>query len=215
MLSFLNDKIIESRKGRLDHHLEVRKRSGKYILDADHVNYSYGGLHRVFRDAFKKTGISGKKINDVLILGFGAGSVAGILTDEYHKNCKITGVEADEVVIEMAEKYFKLDRYRQLDLIRADAADFVAHDNNSYDLIIVDIYLDFTVPAFAESKLFLGRIKQLLRENGLMFFNKIIYNMESEVSAAKLKANLIGTFAGVKEYSMKYAVSNTMYVCNK
>ena len=42
----------------------------------------------------------------VLLLGMGAGSIIKLLQEKYDINCSITAIEKDEVVIELAKKYF-------------------------------------------------------------------------------------------------------------
>lgn len=215
MLSFFKNKLIETRTGTLGHQLEVKQHKGKYVLDADHVNYSFGGLHQVFRDAFKRAGVDELLIKEALVLGFGAGSVAGILVEEYNKKCRITGVEMDEVVIDLAKRYFNIDRFSNLTLYQQDALVFIRNNHQMFDFVVIDLYIDFSVPAFAESESFLQQVAASMEKDAVLFFNKMIYNIESEVSALKLKENLIDTFAQVEEYRMKYAVSNSVFICKK
>ena len=101
--------------------LEINRRSGHFVLDSLHVNYSFGNLHRVFQHAFQMEGLDTDALHDVLILGFGAGSVARILQDEWGCAAKLTGVEVDAGVIDLAEKYFDLKTLKYLDIQIADA----------------------------------------------------------------------------------------------
>ena len=61
--------------------LQIHLSDGEYTLDSTHVNYSFGGLHLVFRKAFARFNIRQTEIADALVLGFGTGSVASILFD--------------------------------------------------------------------------------------------------------------------------------------
>ena len=78
--------------------LEVAYWRGRHILNARNANYSFGGLHKVFVNAFRHIKLNTEAMNNVLVLGFGSGSVAGILTDDYNFKGLITGVEMDEKV---------------------------------------------------------------------------------------------------------------------
>src|SRR5262245_54275891 len=84
--SFLIPGKIEERKSAVSGRLEVHHVNGKYLLDTASVNYSFGGLHEVFQSAFAQFNIGRRKANNALILGFGAGSVASILQNEYGKD---------------------------------------------------------------------------------------------------------------------------------
>ncbi|MBE9480460.1 MAG: hypothetical protein IMY69_02060, partial [Bacteroidetes bacterium] len=81
--SFFDDKTIEKTSSQINPYLEIKKEKGKYILNSKNVNYSYGGLHKAFQKIFRKINLKEEKIKNVLILGFGAGSIASILLDEY------------------------------------------------------------------------------------------------------------------------------------
>ena len=79
----------------------------------------------MFRKAFSRFNIRERDISNALILGFGTGSVASILCDEYKKDVYLTGVEKDPVVIDLAKKYFHIDRYKNLSLHIEDAGDLL------------------------------------------------------------------------------------------
>jgi hypothetical protein len=48
------------------------------LLNTYNANYSYGSLQDAFRFVFKKIKIEDKKIKNILVLGFGCGSVAAL-----------------------------------------------------------------------------------------------------------------------------------------
>ncbi len=173
--SFLITYPIEERKSEVSGKLEVLYTNGKYVLDTPNVNYSFGGLHTVFQRAFSQYRIKEREIKNVLMLGFGCGSVASILQDEYGKDLEIIGVEKDEMVIELAKKYFSLDKYKKLTLHCMDAYDFVQDATLPFfDLIVVDIFVDPIVPEKFQDEIFLSACGKILSPNGLLFFNFII-----------------------------------------
>jgi len=197
--SYLLGKIVERTQSNVNSFLEVIHINGKYILNFDNANYSYGTLQRVFEIEFNRLNIIKRPIRDVLILGFGAGSVASILLDKYRMNCNITGVEKDQKVIDLAFKYFNIQRFKNTEIICADAYDFMIHNKNLYDLIIIDVYIDSLVPVNIESELFLNQVKKSLKEKGLVVFNKMIFNKETEKSANTLY-EIFGRAMGHFEY---------------
>lgn len=112
IFSYLIPLIIEKRNGEISQTLEIGMVNGHYTLDTSTVNYSYGGLHTLFLNVFKKFKIREREFHNVLILGFGAGSIVSILKEDYKKKCAITAVEKDKIVIELGKKYFNTDRFK-------------------------------------------------------------------------------------------------------
>lgn len=171
--SYLYPVTVEKRSGAFLPVLEVNIRNGKYILDGEKVNYSFGSLHEIFHKALIHHEVHKKNINSVLILGFGAGSVAHILQNELQMECSITGVEIDPVVIELAKDYFNAGSYRNTELICDDAFRFVRDHSDCYDLIIVDLFVERRVPKAFMSAEFIRLVKKRLHPNGMLFFNRI------------------------------------------
>lgn len=173
MISYLFPILIEARNGRVSPYLEVRKYKGKYILNSQTVNYSYGGLHLIFDQLFQKISIQNFEFNNVLILGMGAGSIISLLNEKYGMDCAITAIEKDEVVIELAKKHFNIQRFKSLHIIHSDAFNYVAITENKYDLIISDLFIDGNVPEIFTSDGFLKNIKRISNEQCCFIYNKM------------------------------------------
>jgi spermidine synthase len=173
---------IRIRKVRspLNGSLEVWFISGKYQLDAENVNYSYGSLHRVFRHVFKETGLAERRPANMLLLGVGAGSVISILRDELRLATHVTGIEHDPIVIDLARKYFSIDRFTGLEIICRDAFDYVAGTGKKFDVVTVDLFHDENVPEKFQSGLFLEHCLRLLNENGLILYNFIVKSRKQQ-----------------------------------
>lgn len=176
LLSYLFPVTIEKRKGTYLPTIEVNLRNGEYVLDGENVNYSFGSLHNLFLQTLTQFDIKEKSIKNVLVLGFGAGSVAHILHKEFQMNCLITGIEIDSVMLELAHKYFNLSSYQNIEIVCDDADEFIRRDTNMYDLIIVDLFVERRVPKKFIKPEFLYEIKQHLSANGFLFFNRINEN---------------------------------------
>lgn len=157
-----------------DHnYLEVNKRHGHLVLDSRNVNYSFGALHEVFQKAFNKTGREISSFQKALLLGFGAGSVSYILQHELNFKGEITGVEIDAKVVELARKYFGLDKIQNLNIEVTDAFDFVFQDQQKYDLIVVDLFIDHIIPEKFDQKDFLNQLDRLLENDGMLLYNRM------------------------------------------
>lgn len=186
LTSYIAPCPIEQRKGKITPYLEVVLENGKLVLNTAHVNYSYGSLHEIFYETFKKINIQDKEIKNVLILGFGGGSIASMLTDTFHKNCSITGIEADEVVIELAKKYFNIDRLKKLTIHDTDAYNFVLNCTEKFDLIAIDIFIDDETPQKFSDTIFLSALSQLLRPSGIICYNRMLPTSKSEIKEDEL-----------------------------
>ena len=101
--------------------------------------------------------------------------------------CRITAVEKDPEVIRIGEKYFDTGRFKDVEILEADAAEFMANESRTYDLIIVDVYVDFEVPASCETMEFVNTLYNCLNKGGMILFNKLIYNKEAATSADLLE----------------------------
>lgn len=154
-------------------YLEVNKRHGHFVLDSQHVNYSFGMLHNVFQKAFQQTNTKVSPFQNALILGFGAGSVAYILQKELDFKGTITGVELDPQVIKLAEKYFSLNSLQNLKIEIDDAYSFIFKENKKYDLIVVDLFIDHFIPEKFDKKEFLVQLEKLLEKRGLLLYNRM------------------------------------------
>ncbi len=214
--SYLFPWLIEQRIGGVSPFLEVWLIEGKYQLNTKKANYSFGSLHTVFSIVFNNRNIKERTIENVLMLGFGSGSVASILQEEYTIPCKITAVDIDPVVIELGHKYFNISRFKDLQLICADAYDFVQQNQETFDLIVVDIFVDLDVPSCFNDETFLLSLHRLLSEKGTLFFNKIPYSQESIEETDILQTRLEKIFSSVEVD--KLTIDNTgnwVFVCEK
>jgi spermidine synthase len=110
------------------------------------------------------------------------------MQEEMGMSCNFTAVEIDPEVIRLGRAYFNIDRYDRLQLIEADAATFMRENNHRFDLIIVDVYIDFEVPESCETANFVNDLHRSLNPGGMILFNKLVYNFDAKVSARELMA---------------------------
>ena len=149
LLSYLFPITIFKQESVISKSLEITWTNGKLVLDSENTNYSYGNLQQILRKGLKIIGFDRIKLMDsVLILGVAGGSVIRTLVDEINIEGKITGVEIDKDVIEIANTYFHLNEISNLEIFIDDASKFVWNTNNKYDLIVIDIFQDSTMPDF-------------------------------------------------------------------
>jgi spermidine synthase len=171
-LSYIIPIKIFKTNSKLSKTIEVTWANGELVLDSENTNYSYGSLQRILRRGLLHIGFEKiLKSEHVLVLGVAGGSVIKTLVDEVSYNGKITGVDIDLDIIKIANEYFKLDQIKNLEIIIDDAFEFVLKTKDRYDLIIIDIFQDTTMPNFLFEKFFIDRICFLLKTKGIVLFN--------------------------------------------
>jgi spermidine synthase len=173
VLSWIWPLPVKRVEGKLTAVLEVTYEQGKKVLNAGEVNYSYGALHNVFRIALQKANIIESPPAEVLILGFGAGSIASILVEEFGQQPRITGIEADPVVVRLAREEFNIGRFPALEIENTTAEKFISSCQSKFDLIAVDVFIESRVPESCKSHAFLEHLYRCLAKNGRVVFNEM------------------------------------------
>jgi spermidine synthase len=69
-----------------------------------------------------------------------------------------------------------LVKYNNVSIVIDDAFEFVLKSKEKYDLIIIDIFQDTTMPNFLFEDFFINRINFLLKVNGFILFNTMVLN---------------------------------------
>ena len=175
LLSYLLPINTYQKKSDFSKNLEVTWNNGFLVLDSENTNYSFGSLQRVLKKGLKYIGYDRiNKFESILILGVAAGSVIETLKNDLKFKGKITGVEIDTTVIEIANKYFGLDQFDNVEIVIDDAFEFVLKTKEKYDLIVIDIFQDTTMPNFLFEDFYINRINFLLNVNGFILFNTMI-----------------------------------------
>lgn len=175
LLSFFIPITIFEKKSAVSKNLEITWNNGQLVLDSENTNYSYGSLQRILRKGLKNIGFDKvKSMENILILGVAGGSVIKTLVDEIDCKGKITGVEIDADIVELANRYFGLNEIQNLEIVIDDAFEFVLKTKEKYDLIIIDIFQDTNMPNFLFEKFFMDRIGFLLNVNGFILFNTML-----------------------------------------
>jgi spermidine synthase len=101
--------------------IEVTWNNGQLVLDSKSTNYSYGSLQRILKKGLRYIGFERiKKFENILILGVAGGSVIKTLVNEIKFKGKITGVEIDAEIVEIANTYFKLNKIPNLEIVIDD-----------------------------------------------------------------------------------------------
>lgn len=172
-MSYLIDIQLDSTSTPLNPSLNLSLRKGRYYLTTPNAVYSYGDLYDNFQKAFHHIDFEKNKFDNLLMLGFGMGSVPFMLERVFHQKFDCTGVEADAKISEWARRYTLPDLSNSINLLHIDAFDFVVNSTEKFDLVVVDIFLDDLVPAQFSTALFLEKVKKLVSQNGFLLINRL------------------------------------------
>lgn len=201
MASYVYPVTIEKRRGSVNPYLEVIQFRGSHILNAQTVNYSFGGLQLVFESLFNKIKIDQYDFKNVLILGMGGGTIISLLRDKYGKNYPITALEKDKVIIELAGTYFKIKTYQDLHIVCGDAFEYVSKTNKKYDLIISDLFIESNVPDIFASIHYLKCLKRIATENCCVIYNKMTQKSFHKKEFVSLCENFELVFPGTSVHT--------------
>lgn len=184
-------------------------------MDSKNTNYSYGSLQRILRRGLQSIDFENiKNLNSILVLGVAGGSVIKTLVNEINFKGEITGVEIDPEIISLANKYFNLDEIQNLTIIIDDASKFVQKTDNTFDLIIIDIFQDNSMPEFLFESEFVEKTISLLNPGAHLLFNTMI-NSKADLERNKHFVNHFNK-AEFTTYSLpKVEVYNELIVAVK
>ena len=172
-LSYLFEMHIESAPSEINPHLYVSLKNGRLQLCTANAIYSYEDLYDNFTKTFHRFKKGFEIGEEVLILGFGLGSVPLIMERMFERSFQFTGIEVDESVIYLANKYALPNLESPVQLITANAFAYVYQTTQKFDLIAMDVFLDDVIPEDFETTDFLEALKSLLKPNGVLLYNRL------------------------------------------
>ncbi|WP_121377228.1 spermidine synthase [Flavobacterium endophyticum] len=191
LFSYIIPINIHKQKSSVSKNLEITWTNGELVLDSKNTNYSYGSLQRILRKGLDSIGFKTiLKMEHIIVLGVAGGSVIKTLTEEIKFKGRITGVEIDPEIIKIANSYFNLDKISNLEIVIDDAFEFVLKTKNKYDLIIIDIFQDTTMPNFLFEEFFQNRTCFLLKDKGIILFNTMCLSDKDNLRNKKYLENV-------------------------
>lgn len=178
LLSYFYPFKIKSIPSPLNGMFDVTWENGKKVLNTKDANYSYGSLHTIFQRALKEIKFGNKPLKNVLILGFGAGSIYKIIRKEYHLDVDIVGVEKDPTYKEIIPLF--LENLTNCNLVYGDAIDFMERNEGKFDLILCDLFVNNEVLSQTMDYSFIRNIKKSLTVNGYYIHNTMMPSKTEE-----------------------------------
>lgn len=182
--------------------LEVVDLDGHRMLNAASVNYSFGSLQRVFEDAFALLRLAERRIESALVLGYGAGNVADLLRRGWARQCRIVGVEIDAEVVALAREHFPLVPGPDVEIVIADAAEWLDRASERFDLVVVDLFVDDKIPDRAQSPGFLRAAAGRLERGGLLLYNRMADTGAAMEESRRFALQFAHALGGVREIAV-------------
>jgi spermidine synthase len=144
----------------------------------------------------------------ILVLGLGAGTEIHLLSHNY-PSAQFTAVEIDPEIIKIAKKFFGVGEIPNLEIVNADAFDFLKKSKLRWDLIICDIYAGGHYPKEAESDKFLQTIAKVSK---YAIFNRIFDSLQSP-DAQEYLSRLKYYFKNVEPMVVHHKAFNILFTC--
>ncbi len=180
ILSYIFPIRLKKYYSKVSGQLEINMIDGKKRLDARNSNYSYGSLQKILHQGLIEVKFP-NGIERVLVLGLGGGSIIQTIRDDFKSNIFIELVEIDPKMIAIAVNEFEIIQFDNISIIESDASDYLKICKDTFDLIVVDIFITNTIPQeFTDSK-FIKSLIPHLSQNGKILYNTMKHTMGREV----------------------------------
>jgi len=166
--------ITKKVKSNFNGTLEITWHNGKKHLNTKNANYSYGSLQEILKYGLEKIDLN--DVNSVLLLGLGGGSVIETLNKDFGYKNKITAVDIDSSIIDVAKTEFNIKNNQNLKIICTDALQFMNQNSKQYDLIIIDLFIDTSMPEQFLDTSFWQHITNSNTKKGSILFNASLEN---------------------------------------
>lgn len=185
LFSYLVDIQLDKASTALNPALDLSLRKGRFYLTTTNAVYSFGDLYDNFLKAFQRMDLAKKQYKNLLVLGFGMGSVPYMLERVFHQKFNCIGVEADPKIVEWANRYAIPILSNNIKLLHTDAEDYAKTSSGLFDLIVVDIFLDDVVPDQFSKTIFLENVQKKLTKDGTLLYNRLV-DTESALEATEV-----------------------------
>ncbi|WP_338864402.1 fused MFS/spermidine synthase [Myxococcus stipitatus] len=165
-----NVRIFRSQDADGDEKLE-------FMPSRDYVHSTvYPGrpLKDQFTTAYANVGLA-RGAKRYLILGTALGGVVSAIL-EANPQARITAVEIDPLVMDLAQRYLPAMRSSQVQRVVEDARLFLREDTQEYDYIVVDIFSGEQIPAHCVSQEFFSLALARLAPDGVLQMNTNLWD---------------------------------------
>jgi spermidine synthase len=184
-LSYFFPRRIFSSTSSYNKKIEVIQNNGTYELLVNGIVQTGRYTQKLWQKGLQSLFAKNLSVTNILVLGVGGGTVFHLFAKKF-PNSEMTGVDIDEVVVDIGKKYFGLSGIPHLKLVTQDAQTFVKNPMRAkkYDLVIVDLYTGNDVPSFVTKKPFLADIGRVVKPGGRIVIN--YFDAKNQASRAQI-----------------------------
>lgn len=201
-------KVLEEHHSEFSGQVRLMQGWGYKYVATGSLTQSGGVVADVWKPVLKKLArISSSPLHTWLILGLGAGTLAHMISDQFHPS-RLVGVEIDSLMLDLGRRHFSLNRVPNLEVLQQDAHRYVRKARDHFDAVLVDLYLGEVLPDFVYSPRFLSSLKSL---GNLVVFNHLFYDNSKRQAADKLIQFLTPNFKNVQLHRV---LTNLMIICS-
>ncbi len=199
-------KVLEAFTSNFSGQVEVRKLGRDLYVTTGGLTQSGGLINELWTKTFKKIPKKELLNKKWLILGLATGTVAKIIAQKYAP-LQMVGVEIDPLMLEVGYNYFGLDQIPNLEIVTADANDYVHQTKQKFDWVVIDTYVGDQLPTFVYDQKFLIAIKRLAQR---AIFNHLFYDAAKKIKAETLVRQLKMVFPTLK---LHRELTNLLVIC--
>ncbi len=113
----------------------------------------------------------------ILVLGLGGGTIVNIIRHLLPK-AKITAVEIDSELVDLATRYLHLEKSSNLEIVIGDAYDYLATTRKRFDIVIDDLFLTGTTDVYRpviDSDRMMNLLTRCSRSEGIVMSNLVTH----------------------------------------
>lgn len=178
-LSYVIDIPVESTSSEYNDSLFLKLSGGRYQLCTPDAIYSWADKYDNYALSFSTMDLDRFQNADLLILGFGLGSIPYMLENNFDKKYSYTGVDIDPEVIRLAGKYVLSELKSPVTIIQADAMQYLMSSTQKFDIIASDIFINDSIPDQYLSENYFNTVKKRLSKQGVFMMN-MLYRTASD-----------------------------------
>lgn len=203
ILSYIVPQKIAEFSTKYNRYIRVNDEYGERKLLVNGSVQSGRYIRSLWKGAFRAFGISNKKQwKNILVLGVGGGTVIKLLHDQF-PYARITAVDIDPVIIDIAKKYFLTGDKSYIHFAVFDAEKYIQQSTSKFDCIIIDICVGNAIPGFVKSTAFISRCKQHLASQGALCIN-YFRDREYKEKSNEVYQTLRSVFPTVSDFRIAY-----------
>lgn len=203
ILSWVWDIPIEKTSSPQNEYLEVVWSNGRKMLNTRDANFSFGNGYKVFETGMKLISKELQHAQNILILGFGCGSILDLLERTYHYNGAVDGVEYDSEILRLFNHHFAPNYKLTPNLQAADALDYLKPLTKQYDIIFIDLFIELDNSPLLADHSFIHLLNHALTANGTLLFNTTVKTNSEQANHTDLLLALSKTFKNVQTTSFQ------------